>query len=233
MTDIQVDKKNREIVSFFGGLLGISIIIIIHELGHFCAAHFFSIPIPTFSIGFGPALLKIPLFGTIFQLALLPFGGYVEINQEILEQHPYLDKIIVMLAGIIFNFIFALLVLSYYALCKTSIRSCLSYIYEQKEVKGIIGPIGLIHIIGKCFNVNRSCFWIILAIISINIGLFNLLPFPFLDGGKVLLFTLEALLKQPIPAGYLNFISLVVFFFFMLLLSCTSVNDIKKLQGNK
>src|SRR5438477_12021114 len=95
--------KTDKIWIWIIGLIGVSSIIIIHELGHFLAARSFNIPVETFSIGFGPALLSFVYNSTIFQIALLPLGGFVAINQEILEQEPYIHKIIVMLAGIAFN----------------------------------------------------------------------------------------------------------------------------------
>jgi regulator of sigma E protease len=38
-----------------------------------------------------------------------------------------------------------------------------------------------------------------MALISINLGLFNLLPIPVLDGGHLLFFALESLLRRPLP----------------------------------
>ncbi len=61
------------------GLLGITFVITIHEMGHYLAARSFDINTPEFSIGFGPALIKKQGNGTLFVLRALPMGGYVEI----------------------------------------------------------------------------------------------------------------------------------------------------------
>ena len=60
-------------------ILGFSFLVFIHELGHFIFARMTGMKVDKFSIGFGPALYK---FGkdTVYQIALLPFGGFVQIK---------------------------------------------------------------------------------------------------------------------------------------------------------
>jgi len=212
------------------GLIGINIIIIIHECGHFFAAHFFNIPTPTFSIGFGPALLQIPIGTTLFQFALLPLGGYVEINQQVLENQPYVHKIIVMSAGIFFNIIFSSLIFFYYSWRKipVSLQACLDYSRQQNNNRSIIGPIGLISLIGKSFLQNKQLFFIMLALVSFNIAIFNILPLPFLDGGKIFLITMQALIGQHYPSGIVSMLSVLLLLFFILFISAISINDIKR-----
>src|SRR5438552_6147510 len=136
MESIHPHNEENKIKVFLIGLVGTSFIILIHEMGHFLAAHLFNIPTPTFSIGFGPALVHFPVGQISFQLALLPFGGYVEINQEILAQQPYMHKIIVALAGILFNIIFAATIMLYYRykkITKSAIQSFSEYFSQQTQ----------------------------------------------------------------------------------------------------
>ncbi|HCS75109.1 MAG TPA: RIP metalloprotease RseP, partial [Clostridiales bacterium] len=63
-------------------LLFFSIIIMIHELGHFLAAKAAGIYAEEFSIGMGPRLLKISGKETVYSLRLLPIGGYVRFLGE-------------------------------------------------------------------------------------------------------------------------------------------------------
>src|SRR5258708_2492909 len=93
------------------GITGLSIIIIIHECGHLFFARLFGVATPIFSIGFGPQLIGIPTGKTVFQLALIPLGGYVEIDPDSLAIQPYLVKMIIMFGGIIFNFILAYIII--------------------------------------------------------------------------------------------------------------------------
>ena len=55
-----------------------SIVVFIHELGHFLAARFFGVKVEVFSIGFGPKILKYKKGDTLYCLSLIPFGGYVK-----------------------------------------------------------------------------------------------------------------------------------------------------------
>jgi len=64
------------------GLLGLSVIIFIHELGHFFVAQFFGVHVESFSIGMGPVLLHKTVKGTDYRLSLIPFGGYCGMKGE-------------------------------------------------------------------------------------------------------------------------------------------------------
>ena len=113
------------------GLLGLGVVVFVHELGHFLAARLMGIGVEAFSIGWGKPILKKKIGEVEYRLGLFPLGGYCKMKedgdfeeaykkrQEGLEldkttyygAHP-LRRIISCLAGPIFNFIFAVLVLS-------------------------------------------------------------------------------------------------------------------------
>lgn len=60
-------------------VIALSIIVTVHEFGHYIVARWSGIHAEVFSLGFGPALLaRTDRFGTRWQLAALPFGGYVK-----------------------------------------------------------------------------------------------------------------------------------------------------------
>ena len=68
-------------MSIIIAILGFSLLVFVHELGHFVFARMTGMEIEKFSIGFGPALYKwgeAP--NTVYQIALLPFGGFVQIK---------------------------------------------------------------------------------------------------------------------------------------------------------
>lgn len=103
-------------------LLTISLIIIIHELGHFAAAKLLKIRIYEFSIGLGPKILGIINKGINYSLRIIPFGGYVKLagidnltddndckNEEKLNKRPYWQQILVLFAGSGSNLFFSLL----------------------------------------------------------------------------------------------------------------------------
>lgn len=63
------------------GLIGISVMILVHELGHFLAAKLFGIEVEAISFGFGPPIVK---WGTKmrFQIGIMPFGGFCKLKGE-------------------------------------------------------------------------------------------------------------------------------------------------------
>ncbi len=68
----------------FWGLLGLSLLVFFHELGHFFVARLGKIDVEVFSVGLGPVLLrKKDRLGTEFCLSLIPLGGYCKMRGEI------------------------------------------------------------------------------------------------------------------------------------------------------
>jgi regulator of sigma E protease len=101
-------------------LLVISILIFVHELGHFIAARFFGVHVEVFSIGFGKRLLTKKIGNTQWSLSAIPLGGYVKMkgqddtnplnvsfdNDSYNVKKPW-QKIIILLAGPFSNFLLA------------------------------------------------------------------------------------------------------------------------------
>lgn len=92
-------------------ILALSFIIFFHEFGHYLACRTFKVPTPTFSIGFGPALVQYKPRATTFQIAILPLGGYVNIAVNEFNEKPYWQKLVITLAGIFNNLLLAALLL--------------------------------------------------------------------------------------------------------------------------
>lgn len=102
----------------------LSLLIMIHELGHFTAAKIFKVYVQEYSIGFGPALVHVKRKNgeTYFSLRCIPFGGYVSMygedsqleDGEVIDKSRSLDGIrrwkraIIMVAGVFMNAILAL-----------------------------------------------------------------------------------------------------------------------------
>ncbi len=63
-------------------VLVLGVLIFIHELGHFLAARYYKIGVITFSLGFGPKILKYKKDRTTYALSLIPLGGYVSMVGE-------------------------------------------------------------------------------------------------------------------------------------------------------
>src|SRR5204862_3528550 len=67
------------------------LVIFVHELGHFLAAKLTGVYAPRFSIGFGPALLRLRRGETEYILAALPLGGYVRMASRHDEETAFLE----------------------------------------------------------------------------------------------------------------------------------------------
>ena len=69
-------------VTFFAAVITLTVLIFVHELGHFLVAKGVGVRVERFSIGFGPALVQRRWGDTEYRLAAIPFGGYVKMFGE-------------------------------------------------------------------------------------------------------------------------------------------------------
>lgn len=69
-------------LQIFVGLFALGFLITIHELGHFAVAKWTKVRVNTFSIGFGPKLIKYKWGETTYCISAIPFGGYVAMEGE-------------------------------------------------------------------------------------------------------------------------------------------------------
>ncbi len=93
----------------------------------------------------------------------------------------------------------------------------------------IAGPIGIAKISGEAAREGPIVFLALMAIISINLGIMNLLPIPALDGGRILLILLEMIFRRKLPAFIEEKIHLIGFALLMLLMLFAVYNDVVKL----
>jgi len=64
---------------------GIGLVIFVHELGHYIAARLCGVRVETFSLGFGPRLIGWRRGPTLYQIALVPLGGFCRMAGEELQ----------------------------------------------------------------------------------------------------------------------------------------------------
>lgn len=106
----------------------ISFLIIIHEVGHFLAARFFGVWVEEFGIGLPPKLFSRKIGKTVYSVNLLPMGGFVKTHGEEEESYKqakikkpkgaffkkkWWQRAIILSAGVVMNFLFAVLVISF------------------------------------------------------------------------------------------------------------------------
>ena len=72
----------------------------------------------------------------------------------------------------------------------------------RASINDLSGPVGIVSTIGEAVSYGWQDVINILALITINLGIVNLLPLPALDGGKALLVLAEAILHRPVPTKW-------------------------------
>lgn len=110
-------------------------------------------------------------------------------------------------------------------------RSLVDLVTGRVEVTQLSGPIGIVQAISQAVSIGLDSVLNIMALITINLGIFNLLPFPALDGGKLVLLVLEKIRRRPLPARYESAINLAGFALLMVLMVFVAFNDVLRLVG--
>ncbi|HDD35546.1 MAG TPA: RIP metalloprotease RseP [Candidatus Desulfofervidus auxilii] len=99
----------------------LGLLIFVHEWGHFLAARLCRVSVKTFSLGFGPKLIRKRFGETEYAVSAFPLGGYVKLLGESIGEYvpeeeryhaflyqPLLKRAFIVLAGPLFNILFAL-----------------------------------------------------------------------------------------------------------------------------
>jgi len=330
-------------------LFFLSILILVHELGHFLAARLVKLNVEEFSIGFPPRIISRQIKGTNYSIGLIFLGGFVKLRGENdpndLEGFlnlPPLKKFLIVISGVLFNiflayfFIVFSLNLGYpfesnkifvsgflnentqaYKYFKTgdeilyikvddkvykfqSLMELVKFLKnnEKKEVEifylrdnnvlsakvvppvgfylanfefrkfsffesiflgfekliesvkkiiygffkaiesifskekinlEIIGPIGIYNLFDNVKNFGFGYIFYFLAILSINLAIINLMPFPALDGGRAIFILGEILFKKKIDYQKEELIHQIGFIILFILLIFITIKDIYKL----
>jgi regulator of sigma E protease len=134
------------------GLIGLSIVVIIHEFGHFVAARAMGVDVETFSIGWGPRLFGFKKRGTEWRISAFPIGGFCRMKGEedfkaaLEKKLPYIPtekgsfygaspwrRILILVSGPLFNIIFAALLFSVVSLVGITIQTAPNRIVLASE----------------------------------------------------------------------------------------------------
>lgn len=97
----------------------------------------------------------------------------------------------------------------------------------------VSGPVGIAGIVGSAARMGWTYLLMITAVISINLGVINLIPFPALDGGRILFVLIEAVIRRRIPHGFANAVNIVGFGLLMILMVAITWKDVAGLVAGK
>ncbi|HEX2230264.1 MAG TPA: RIP metalloprotease RseP [Candidatus Binatia bacterium] len=348
------------IYSILAAIIGLGVLIVFHEFGHFLIAKLCGVGVLTFSVGFGPKLVVKKKGETEYALSAFPLGGYVkmvgedpdeEVSQADLRRSfghkPLLQRFAIVAAGPGFNLLLAVLLLLvvflFYGvpvvstqigsvekgspaelagvqrgdrivavngepvdswerlsaaikesqgkplnlrLLRASEEVDVAVEPRQKEARNIFGerrdewmigigsqvilekgnpglsivkaftqtydyakltlvalfkmvtgevsprnlggPILIAQMAGQQAQEGFASFLAFVAVLSINLGVLNLLPIPVLDGGHLLFFLVEAVIGRPVSLRYREVAQQVGIFLLLLLMVYAFYNDIAR-----
>ena len=339
-----------------------SVIIFVHEFGHFIFAKIFGVYVHEFAIGMGPAIFKKQKGETLYSIRIIPMGGYCKMegedgeseNPRAFSNQSKFHRFIILVAGALMNLILGLIVViimnsafggDYFG--STTINNVVENtpayeagikpgdkivrlnnhgvniisdfnIYKNSEVLDITvkrgneklsfkvtpdffvvdkegnivkksdnkegkrligiefgkeeknlvnifkysfyesvligktiflslgdmisgkvspdnlsGPVGIVNEINNAAKVGFDYLLYLMALITINLGIFNLLPLPALDGGRILFLLIEVVIGRPVSPKYEGIIHAIGFLLLILLMLYATGNDILRIAFKK
>ena len=112
------------ILSIVATIFVFSVLVLIHEFGHFLAARLMGVRVEKFSIGFPPTIFSKKIGGTEFAISAIPLGGFVKmagfvdesLDTEITgaedeySSKPVWKRMVIITAGVFMNLILAIII---------------------------------------------------------------------------------------------------------------------------
>ncbi len=99
----------------------------------------------------------------------------------------------------------------------------------QSDLSQVTGPVGIVGLVGDASKLGFIYILSFTAFISINLAVINMIPFPALDGGRLLFVIIEAIRRKPMSGKIVNIINAVGFFLLIGLMVVVTVHDVLKL----
>lgn len=99
----------------------------------------------------------------------------------------------------------------------------------QADLTNIAGPVGIVGMVGDAAAFGIVPLLTFTAIISLNLAVVNLLPFPALDGGRLVFVMIEAVTRKQVPPQWTGWVNGVGFILLLLMMLAVTYNDISRL----
>lgn len=205
-------------ITFIKIIFLLGFLIILHEFAHYVVARWCKVKVNEFSVGFGKKILQRKVDGTVYTLRLIPLGGYVSLkglDEKNSDPDSYTSvsiwkRMLIVLSGGLANIIFGLVVFFILMTVLYGINISIALtgnffisIFESLKMlftgevglEQFTGPIGISSIISETKALTEFIY--LLALVSLSLGVTNLLPIPPLDGFKFLLLIIEKFRRKP------------------------------------
>ena len=231
-------------------------LILIHESGHFLIAKACKVKVNEFAIGFGPTIWKKQGKSTLYELRLIPLGGFVRLEgeEERSEEEGSFSKtsipkrIAIVAAGGLTNILFFILSVVFFTTAKpeSDIFSQISYGFNNTvnylglvfqslgqlftghiNMDQLTGPIGISGLVAQTSGLFD--FVNLLAVVSLSLGITNLLPILPLDGGKIVIYIIEAIRRKPMKQNVEIWLQSAGFAAMILLSIFVAYNDVVRI----
>ncbi len=113
-----------------------------------------------------------------------------------------------------------------FSYCRIVWFSLIDLITGKYGISAMSGPVGITATVGEVARQNILDLLPIMALITVNLGIFNLLPLPALDGGRILFILFELITRKPVPAKYEGWVHTVGFVLLIGLMLIITAKDI-------
>ncbi len=196
-------------------MIAATLVVVVHEMGHYIACRIFKTPVGEFSVGFGPSLFHwTDSRNTTWRLRLLPLGGFItpiELNKLSLTKQaivafagPFANILPMLVAGAYFGKLWTtikLMGLMYWLTVKMIVLYVADIIVGiftlgHQEIMfggapvsdGAVGPIGMSTMADNAIVDGGFLYslFAMIVVINVSVAFFNLLPVPYLDGGRIM-----------------------------------------------
>ena len=107
--------------------------------------------------------------------------------------------------------------------------SLMDLLRGRESINDLSGPVGIVTAIGQAASYGWRDLLELLVLITVNLGIFNLLPFPALDGGKVVFLLIEGVTGHAVPEKIQSGLTLAAFALLFALMIFATYNDIVRL----
>ena len=98
--------------------------------------------------------------------------------------------------------------------------------------QGLVGPVGIVQLIGDSTQGGIHNILYLAALLSVNLGLLNILPIPALDGSRLVFLAIEGLRGKPIDPRKENMVHMIGFALLMVLIVFVTFQDVTRLFTN-
>ena len=113
-----------------------------------------------------------------------------------------------------------------YKITAGALGGVVQIITGERSVKELGGPLTIVEMSGNAVRIGFVAWLIVFAILSINVGVFNLLPIPALDGGHLIVCAIEAVTRRPVSQETLFHINRYGAAFMLSLFTLVTANEV-------